>query len=99
MWKKGQSGNPGGKRRSEHRIKELAKQYTPECIETLVEIMQQREDMRSAVAAVTTLLAYGWGKPSQHVDLTNSDGSLASAWAAARSEMEAEEQEEAGVTH
>lgn len=98
-WKKGQSGNPGGKRKKDYRITDLAQEYTPECLKRLREIMMQDEDLRSAVAAAMGLLAYGYGKPSQRVDLTNSDGSLAQAWAAAREGMEAEEREEAGVTH
>jgi hypothetical protein len=98
-WPKGVSGNPGGRRKADYRIKDLTKKYTPECIARLRQIMNQDDDLRSAVAAAMGLLAYAWGKPSQSVDLTNSDGSLASAWAAARHGMEAEEQAEAGVTH
>ena len=35
---KGQSGNPGGRPRDEQKVAELARSYTKEAIETLVEI-------------------------------------------------------------
>jgi hypothetical protein len=98
-WKPGQSGNPGGRTKQEVTIKELAQKKCPAALKRLEQISNQNEDLRSAVAATMGILAYGIGKPSQQIDLTNSDGTLSSAWAAARAEMEAEDQEEAGVTH
>jgi hypothetical protein len=36
----GQSGNPGGRPKGEHRVAELARSYTLEAIDTLVELMR-----------------------------------------------------------
>jgi len=35
----GQSGNPGGRSKDEHRVAELARSYTLEALDTLVELM------------------------------------------------------------
>ena len=48
----GQSGNPGGRPKDEHRVVELARSYTLEAIDTLVELMRDGKDerMRGTVA-------------------------------------------------
>ena len=40
----GQSGNPGGRPKDEHRVAELARSYTVEAIDTLVELMRLGKD-------------------------------------------------------
>lgn len=90
---KGQSGNPGGRPKDENRLRELARTYTVPALKTLVQIMRSKKSPAAArVNAACALLDRGFGKPAQSVDLTNSDGTLAQAWAAARMEMEQEEQ-------
>lgn len=94
---KGQSGNPGGRPKDETKLRELARTYTVPALKTLAQIMRNKRSPAAArVNAACALLDRGFGKPAQSVDLTNSDGSLAQAWAAARAEME---QEEARVEH
>ena len=73
QWKPGQSGNPSGRPRDVHRIVELARTHTVEAIETLVAIMRAGRPDAVRVAAAEALLARGWGKPFQPVDL---DGEL-----------------------
>ena len=41
-----QSGNPGGRPKDEHRVAELARSYTVEAIDTLVELMPDGKDER-----------------------------------------------------
>jgi hypothetical protein len=56
--------NPGGRPKAEHRITDLAREYTIEAIETLAEIMQDEEQPANArLAAAVALLDRGWGKP------------------------------------
>ena len=43
---KGYSGNAGGRPRDEHNIAELARSYSTEAIETLVELMRGARDDR-----------------------------------------------------
>ena len=63
----GFSGNPGGRPRDEQKVAELARSYTKEAIETLVELMRRGNDERVRGAAAQALLDRGWGKPKVEV--------------------------------
>ena len=58
----GQSGNPGGRPKDEHRVAKLARSYTLEAIDTLVELMRDGKDERVRGTAAQALLDRGWGK-------------------------------------
>ena len=64
---KGKSGNPGGRPRDEQKVAELARSYTREAIETLVELMRSGNDERVRGTAAQALLDRGWGKPKIEV--------------------------------
>ena len=64
---KGKSGNPGGRPRDEQKVAELARSYTKEAIETLVELMRSGNDERVRGTAAQALLDRGWGKPKIEV--------------------------------
>ena len=64
---KGQSGNPGGRPRDEQKVAELARSYTREAIDTLVDMMRNGKDERVRGTAATALLDRGWGKPKVEV--------------------------------
>ena len=64
---KGKSGNPGGRPRDEQKVAELARSYTREAIETLVELMRSGNDERVRGTAAQALLDRGWGKPKVEV--------------------------------
>ena len=70
----GQSGNPGGRPKDEHRVAELARSYTVEAIETLVELMRCGKDERVHGTAAQALLDRGWGKAKVEV-VTGAEGS------------------------
>lgn len=64
-WVKGQSGNPGGRAKLVGHVREAAKQYTAEAIETLAAIMRDGgAPHASRAAAAQALLDRAWGKPS-----------------------------------
>jgi hypothetical protein len=67
-FKKGQSGNPGGRPKVVAEIKELARAHTGKAIETLVSIMANPKAAPAArVSAANALLDRGYGKPPQHI--------------------------------
>jgi hypothetical protein len=67
-FKKGQSGNPGGRPKVVAEVKELARAHTREAIETLVSIMSNPKAAPAArVSAANALLDRGYGKPPQHI--------------------------------
>ena len=70
----GQSGNPGGRPKDEHRVADLARSYTIEAINTLVELMRDGKDERVRGTAAQALLDRGWGKAKAEV-VTDSEGS------------------------
>ena len=59
----GHSGNAGGRPRDEHKVAELARSYTTEAIDTLVDLMRHGKDDRVRGTAAQALLERGWGKP------------------------------------
>ena len=63
----GQSGNPGGRPKDEHRVSELARSYTAEAIDTLVDLMRHGKDERVRGTAAQALLDRGWGKAKVEV--------------------------------
>ena len=63
----GNSGNPGGRPKDEHRVADLARSYTTEAIETLVELMRHGRDERVRGTAAQALLDRGWGKARQEI--------------------------------
>ena len=58
----GYSGNPGGRPKDEYRVAELARSYTVEAVETLVDLMRHSRDDRVRGTASQALLDRGWGK-------------------------------------
>ncbi len=100
-FKKGQSGNPGGRKKGLGEFRTLCANLSTEHIPVLVRILKSKARFTKnadKIRAWEVLAAYGWGKPAQTVDVTNSDGTLTQAWAAAATAMQAED-EEATVTH
>lgn len=63
----GHSGNPGGRPKDEHRVADLARSYTTEAIETLVDLMRNATEDRVRGTAAQALLDRGWGKARQEI--------------------------------
>ena len=68
----GHSGNPGGRPKDEFKVAELARSYTLEAVETLVDLMRHSKDDRVRGTASQALLDRGWGKAK--VEVTASGG-------------------------
>jgi len=65
-FKKGQSGNPGGRPKENQEVRELARQHTEEAVERLAYWMRSPE-AKASVQACVQMLNRGWGAPAQMV--------------------------------
>src|SRR5665213_3741032 len=64
-WKKGQSGNPGGRPKAIVEVVELARTHTEQAVTTLAHIAKVGKSEAARIAASVALLDRGWGKPAQ----------------------------------
>ena len=70
----GHSGNASGRPKDPERISALARTFSAEAIDTLVDLMRNGKDERVRGTAAQALLDRGWGKPRMSVS-TESEGS------------------------
>jgi hypothetical protein len=86
-WKKGTTGNPGGRRREEATIRELAQSYCPAAIHALAKLAGLATDANgkpipgaradtSRIAAMRELLDRGIGRPRQDLAVEGDSSSL-----------------------
>ena len=72
-FKPGISGNPGGRPQVIKEVRDLARAYTVEAIETLNSIMLDKKAPAAArIAAAQAILDRGYGKPSQYMNMEES---------------------------
>jgi hypothetical protein len=67
-WKRGQSGNPGGRPKVSAEIRDLARMQGAQAIERLVELMHSKNES-VAVRAAEALLDRGYGRPVHGMEL------------------------------
>jgi hypothetical protein len=73
-FKKGQSGNPGGRSPrvgpNGETVSQLARQHTADAIACLAEIVNGKaNEPRDRINAANALLDRGWGKPKESMEL------------------------------
>ena len=79
----GFSGNPGGRPKDEFKVAELARSYTIEAVETLVDLMRHGKDDRVRGTAAQALLDRGWGKAKVEVATSGGETYIEALQAAA----------------
>ena len=90
-FKQGFSGNPGGRPKDEHKVAELARSYTLEAVETLVDLMRHSRDDRVRGTASQALLDRGWGKAKVEVAASGGESYIEALQAAAEVIREAKD--------
>ena len=71
-YKKGESGNPGGRPKMPQEFAEFARKKSMPAFERLVEIAEDKKaNHRDVIRAAEIIIAYGYGKPRQDVDITS----------------------------
>ena len=69
VWKPGISGNPGGRPKVLHDVKQLAKEASKDAIDTLIKVMKNDQaPVAARVTAAQAILDRAWGKPSQTIE-------------------------------
>src|SRR5262245_60794937 len=64
LWRPGQSGNPGGKGGTYYEMMRLARQFTPQATQILIDIASDLgEEARNRIVAIGMLYASGDGMP------------------------------------
>lgn len=72
-FKKGETGNPGGRPKNLDRVCSLAREHTKASVERLAYWLES-DNARASVAAATTLLNRGWGMATQSMQALDEDG-------------------------
>ena len=73
-FKKGKSGNPGGRPKVVGEVQSLARELTTEAVQTLRDIMRDKKAAPAARGyAANSILDRGYGRPSQTISTTGRD--------------------------
>jgi hypothetical protein len=88
-WPKGVSGNPAGMPRHNPSLRELARSYTKDAVNTLVSIMRSAPKPADRIEAANILLSRGWGLPTQPIAAEGEIMIAASEFERARATVEA----------
>jgi hypothetical protein len=75
-FRKGQSGNPGGRPKVLGEVQELARQYAPKAIVELARLALKAKNETVRIAAIRELLDRGYGRPRQAIEVSAPAGDV-----------------------
>ena len=73
-FKKGESGNPGGRPKVIGEIRELARMYVPDAVAELARLALKAESETARISAIRELLDRAYGKPMQSHEIASLSG-------------------------
>ena len=68
-FRKGESGNPGGRPKVLAEVQELARQHVPSAIAELARLALKAKSETARIAAIRELLDRGYGRPRQSMEV------------------------------
>ena len=74
QFRKGQSGNPGGRPKVLGEVQDLARQYAQTAIVELARLALKAKSETARIAAIRELLDRGYGRTRQSVEVSAPDG-------------------------
>src|SRR6201987_3855624 len=69
-FRKGESGNPGGRPKVLGEVQELARQHAPSAIAELARLALKAKNETARIAAIRELLDRGYGRPRQAMEVS-----------------------------
>jgi hypothetical protein len=69
-FRKGESGNPGGRPKVLAEVQELARQHAPSAITELARLALKAKNETARIAAIRELLDRGYGRPRQAMEVS-----------------------------
>jgi hypothetical protein len=73
-FRKGESGNPGGRSKVLAEVQELARQHAPAAIAELSRLALKAKSETARIAAIRELLDRGYGRPRQAMEVSGPAG-------------------------
>lgn len=76
MFKPGQSGNPGGRKKADPEFVRAVREAAKGALERIVALSKDAKDQKVRLQASIWLAERAHGKPAQSIDHTSSDGTM-----------------------
>ncbi len=97
-FKKGNSGNPGGRPKGAKGFRQACRDLTPVALEALEDIITSKSNPQARTAAARVIIEHGYGRAIQTIENIDTQKDAGAALAAVRLALYGPEGEKAGKT-